>query len=237
MMVKHFAISSMFSSRHQSIAIGHRPLYHNGMFATCTIPFVIVVAGFIAGAGLDTFMSAAAGAALAVWRIRIIPSPTHRVFVNLEPDAPDGTILLQAIRETLARIQNTKRAALLRVSAFTASGHPRLSLGLTRNGDLELACDRQRPRQLGQPGVWIADHPLPLIFPHTRCLTLRFAPTDSERVRISFALVPTLSQRVWLAIGVVAAITCVLEPRLFAATLGFACQAYLLEHNPDRASH
>ena len=206
------------------------------MFAAYTLPLVIAAAGLIAGACLDTFMGAALGAAVAVWRIRLALAPAHRFFATLDPNAPDGAILLKAVRNVLDHIRNTRRAVLLRVSAFTDSGRSCLRLNLTRIGDLELACDGQRVRTLGQPGIWIADHPLPLALPGTHCLTLRFVPTECGRVRVSLAFVPPLARWVWTGVIAVAAAACAFDiGGLFAAALGFAFQTGLLEYDANRA--
>ena len=210
------------------------------MFAAYMLPFAIAASGLIAGAGFVTFAGAAFGAVAAVWRVRLTLACEPRFFATLDPNAPDGAILLKAFRDVLDHIRDTKRVVLLRVSAFTVSGRSSLRLDLTRNGDLELARDGQRARSLGQPGVWIADHPLPLALPGARCLTLRFAPTDSAdspRARVSHAFVPPLARWVWAGVIVFAAVTCALDVGgLFAAALGFAFQTCLLEHNAHRAN-
>ena len=220
-----------------AIAIERCRLYHNAMFAAYMLPLVIAVAGLLAGTCLGTFMGAALGAAAAVWRIRLALVPVHRFFATLDPDTPDGAILLNAFRNVLDHIRDTKRAALLRVSALTASERSGLKLSLTRSGDLELACDGQRARALGQPGVWVADHPLPLDLPATHCLTLRFAPTEGGRARVSLAFVPPLARWVWAGVVALASAACAFDIGwLFTAALGFALQTCLLEHNAHRAN-
>jgi hypothetical protein len=207
------------------------------MSAACAIQLVIAVAGVLAGAEPGTFLGAAFGAALAAWRAHLAPAAgADRLFATLDPEAPDEAVLLEAVRAALDRIRRTGRAVLLRISTFTVSGRPRLRLGLTRDGDLEFACDGRRSRPLGQPGVWIADHPLPLALPRTRCLTLRLAPAGGGRVRASPAAVPPLSHRAWTLAALLAAAACALDAAaLLAATLGFAFQTRLSEHHARRA--
>lgn len=192
-------------------------------------------AGLIAGASLPAFLAAAVSAALATWLARIPQATTQLLFATLDPLAPDGAIILHAVRETLDRIGRTGQPVLLRIAAFTRGAAPRFQLDLNREGDLEVIQDRRAPALLKRPLAWVPDHPLPLVLPHTRCLTLRFTPTDRERVRVQLAHEHAFSRGLWVAVAMLAAAACASDVGwLLATALGFAFQAYLLEHHPHR---
>jgi hypothetical protein len=212
------------------------PAYDTDMDAsTLSTLFTIAATGLLAGAGFPAFLGAALGASLAAWWHRRPFFSTDRLAVTLDPNKPpDSAILLEAFRQTLARLRQSKRAARLRISAFRTSRHPQIRLDVTRDGDLEVACDGKRARTIRHPGVWVADHPLPLVLPHTRCLTLHFTPTTGERVRVAVTSPPPHSRRTWGAAALLAAAACACDATaLFAAALGFAFQTYLLAHHAE----
>lgn len=193
-------------------------------------------AGLIAGAGPSAFFAAAVSAALATWLARVPQSATQYLFATLDPLDPDGAIILRATREALDLIGRTRHPVLLRIAAFTRGTAPRFQLDLNREGDLEVIQDRRSPALLKRPMAWVPDHPLPLTLPHTRCLTLRFTPTDRERVRVKLAHEHAFSRGLWVAVAMLAAAACVSDVGwLLATALGFAFQAYLLEHHPHRS--
>lgn len=193
---------------------------------------VIAGAGILAGSGAPTFLAAAAGAVFAAWRVHLHHRPKHHVFVNLDPDAPDSTLLLHAIREAVSYLCNRNHTVLLRMSAFSASKHHGSRLELSRDGDLVIACTGQRTQALKQPGLWIAEHPLPLPLPRAQCLTLLLTPTAGGRVRVSRPTALAFSSRTWAAIVAIILLVCALDaPVPLAALLGFALQTYLLQHN------
>ena len=194
-----------------------------------------VLCGVLAGAEAPTFIAAASAAVLATWIYRIPHSAARHLFANLDPLAPDGAILLLAVREALALIRQDHRPVLLRIAAIATPPQSAFRLNINRDGDLEVSRDGCRPWTLKQPGVWIADHPLPLILPHDRCLTLRLAAAGKERVRSSLAPSSPFPNGFWIAVVFLAVAACTWDIGwLLAATLGFACQAYLLEHHADR---
>lgn len=208
--------------------------YAGDMPVYVTLPIVTASAGLLAGAGAPAFAAAALSAAAAAWFTRLGHSDGFYLHVTLDPDAPDNGMLAGAIREALSRLRLTQRPVTLRIAAFRASPHPRISLSLARNGDLEILCDRKRPCALGHPGLWIADHPLSLHLSHTRGLTLRFMPSGQERVRVACQTAAPVTHNGWIALFSVAVAACAFDsPCLLAAALGFAGQAYLLEHHPD----
>lgn len=202
-----------------------------------TLPLVVAAVALIAGATSAAWLAAALGAAAAAWRARLASSAGTRLIVTLDPLAPDSRLVLAALREALRQLTRTRQAVSLRMAAFRATAHPRLHLCLSRDGDLEIRCDGARVQRLRQPGIWIADHPLPLNLPRTRCLTLRFNPAEGGRVRVALAAAAPLSRRGWFAVAFVIAAACVCDAASgLAGALGFAAQTYLLEHHPDRPS-
>ncbi|HPO36645.1 MAG TPA: hypothetical protein PLU38_05655 [Kiritimatiellia bacterium] len=205
------------------------------MLIYLTLPLIVAAAALIAGATPATWLAAALGAAAAAWRARLAGSAGTRMIVTLDPLAPDSRLVLAALREALRQLARTRHVVSLRTAAFRATAHPRLHLSLSRDGDLEIHCDGARVQRLRQPGIWIADHPLPLKLPRAHCLTLRFTPADGGRVRVALAAAAPLSRRGWFAVVFVIAAACVCDAAsVLAGALGFAAQTYLLEHHPDR---
>jgi hypothetical protein len=209
------------------------------MDATYLTPVVVAAAGGAAGGDLRAFLGAALGAALAAWWPRLAFAADDRFAVSLEPDAPDDAVLLESVRTSIERLQRTGRAVSLRISAFRPSGRPRVWLRLTREGDLAVARDGRRERRLKRPGLWIADHPVPLELPCARCLTLRLAPSEGgRRVRASRAAAAVVPRWGWFAAALLAGGACAGgSAGLLGAALGFAVQARLFEHHARRAEH
>ena len=206
------------------------------MFVVYATLLATAAAGWIAGAGTCAFLAAAVSAALAAWLARVPCRSAPRLFANLDPHEPDGALLLDALREALGLIRSTRKPVLLRISAFTRKDRAPFRFGLDREGDLEVCREGQRARALRQPGVWIADHPVPLTLPRDRCVTLSLTPAAAGRVRASLSPARELRGGAWLAVALLAAAACALDAGwLLAASLGFAFQACLLEHNPHRA--
>lgn len=194
------------------------------------------VAGLIAGAGTHTFVAAAIAAAAAAWLRRSGAVHAQDLYANLDPINPDGSLLLGALRDALAFISRTQQPVLLRIAAFRPSDRPVFQLSLNREADLELLRDTRRTA-LKQPGVWLPDHPLPLVLPPDRSVTLLLEPCGPERVRASLARAAVRVPGHWGLPLMLAAFACLLDiDWLLAAALGFAFQTYLLEHHPDRAS-
>jgi len=191
-------------------------------------------AGLIAGAEVIHFLAAALAASAAVW-LKDSRSHASRCYANLDPQRPDGAVLLAALRETLSLVRRTQKPARLRLACFTPNAHPVFSLGLSRDNDLELSCDL-RKSALKQPGVWLADHPLPLVLPRARSLTLVLAPCGPSRVRVSLDAGAPASSRHWLILALLASAACAFDfGWLLAAALGFALQTGLLEQQARRA--
>jgi hypothetical protein len=205
------------------------------MLIFLTLPLVVAAAALIAGPTPAAWLAAALGAAAAAWRARLAGSAGTRLIVTLDPLAPDSRLVLAALREALRQLAHSRHAVSLRMAAFRATAHPRLHVCLSRDGDLEIHCDGSRVQRLRQPGIWIADHPLPLNLPRARCLTLRFNPAGGGRVRVALAAAAPLSRHGWLAVAFLIAAACVCDASgVLASALGFAAQTYLLEHHPNR---
>ena len=213
----------------------YRYLYD--MFVVCAIFLVTAAAGLIAGAGIRTFLAAAVSAGLATWLVRAPCRSSLHLFANLDPHEPDSTILVDALREALRLIRSTRNPVLLRISAFARKDRSPFRFGLNRDGDLEVCCEGKRARALRQPGVWIADHPVPLTLPQDRCVTLRLTPAAAGRVRASLSPARELRGGLWLAVALLVIAACALDVSwLLAAALGFAFQARLLEHDSHRTN-
>jgi hypothetical protein len=199
-----------------------------------TILPVTAAAGLTAGGGLLVLLAAALSAAGAVWLKHLRP-PGGLCFANMDPQKPESALFLTAFRETLASARRTMRPVRLRLACFFPTAHPVFRLDLSRDNDLEFSYDL-RKSALMQPGVWLADHPLPLVLPHTRSLTLVFEPCGASRIRVSLDAGTPCPMRHWLLLALLATVACALDLGwLLAAALGFALQTCLLEQHPQRA--
>lgn len=189
-------------------------------------------AGLIAGADALTFLAAAVAAAAAAWFSRLGGRATD-CYATLDPDRPDGATFADAIRRSVRRVRDTQTPVRLRLATFTRHARPALQLSLRPDGDLVLSCDA-RTNALQLPGVWLADHPLPLRLPHGRSLTLRLEPCGAGRVRAAPDAGRRLSRLHRVALATLATAACLSDTSwLLAAVLGFALHAYLLEHQAD----
>ena len=192
--------------------------------------------GLLAGANTLTFLAAAVSAAAASWLWRFPALPhAHDLYVTLDPHAPDGTHLLEAIREALALIRQTRRPVRLRITTITRFAQPTFRIDLNGDGDLELSWNNRRIA-LKQPGVWLPDHPLPLTLPNTHSITLRLEPCGTERIRASLARGSAARMSYpWPVIALGIVVACVIDTAwLLAAILGFAAQPHLLQYQAHR---
>jgi len=196
---------------------------------------VMAAAGFIAGSGSLAFLAAALAAASATWLKRTRTSGAT-FYANLDPQAPDAEILLTAFQSVIAHVRQSQTFAQLRVTAFSKKAHPAFRIDVNRENDIEILGGPRR-LALKQSGTWIPDHPLPLVLPHARSLTLLFEPCGAARIRVSVSdRSPNLRNALWLALAVLAAVACATDAGwLLAAVLGFAFQTYLLEQQPHGA--
>ncbi len=203
------------------------------MLRDFTILPVTAAAGLTAGGGPLVFLAAALAAAGAAWLKHLRP-PGGLCFANLDPQKPESAIFLSAFRETLACARRTMRPVRLRLACCSPVARPVFRLNLSRDNDLEFSC-ASRTSALKQPGVWLADHPLPLVLPHTRSLTLVFETCGASRIRVSQDSGTPCRMRHWLVLALLATVACALDLGwLLAAALGFALQTCLLEQQPQR---
>jgi len=190
---------------------------------------VTAAAGLIAGGSSSAFLAAALAAASAIWFGRVCAAATPALYASLDPQKPDGSILLVAFQEALDLVRRTQRPIRLRLTAFAKTQASAFSLDLNREGDPELASGA-RKTALKQPGVWLPDHPLPLVLPRTRSLTLLFETCGPTRIRVSPNDGSALRKGAWLGLAFLAVTACALDTDwMLSAVLGFAFQIYLLE--------
>ena len=202
-----------------------------------TILSVTAAAGLIAGGGAVTFLAAALAAVSATWLRRIRAAFATTLYANLDPRTPDGSILLDAFREALDRVRRTRSPVRLRLTSSAVPSCPVFSLELNREGDMDLIRSPRRV-SLKRPGVWLPDHPLPLVLPRKGSLTLLFEPDGQTRIRVSQARASHCRSGHWLLLSLLASAACALDLGwLLAAVLGFAFQLYLLEQQTDRAPY
>ena len=184
---------------------------------------------------MGTYVAAALAAATVPWLQRVRASSVPTLYANLDPVKPDASILLDAFREALDTVSRTQRPLRVRLTAFAEGSKPVFSLDLNREGEPELACGI-RKTALKRAGVWLPDHPLPLILPRTRSLTLRFDPCGPTRTRVSPNCGAACRSGHWLGLSLLATAACAADVGwLLAAVLGFAFQAYLLDQQAQRA--
>ncbi|MDD4103181.1 MAG: hypothetical protein PHU80_11210 [Kiritimatiellae bacterium] len=194
-------------------------------------------AGMIAGSSFGAFLSAALAAAAASWRALPALSRCRHVFVNLDPHRLDPDTLPQALRYALDEVTRTQKPMLMRISPPYGAERHDCRLDINREYDMEIRRTGLRTAKLGRKNVWIAEHPLPLILPDARAVTLRLSPAGQARVRVAPAAAhpPPCPISLWLALTAAAAAACLLNCAwLLAAALGFAFQTGLLVHFQNR---
>ena len=200
-----------------------------------TILPVTAAAGLIAGGGMGTFTAAALAAASVQWLQRIRAANVPTLYANLDPVKPETSMLLDALREALDAVSRTQHPIRLRLTAFAEGSKTVFSLDLNREGEPELTCGT-RKTALKRAGIWLPDHPLPLILPRARSLTLRFDPCGPTRTRVSPDFNSAIRSGHWLGLSLLATAACAADIGwLLAAVLGFAFQAYLREQQAQRA--
>lgn len=213
------------------------------MFTCVALAIATAAAGIIAGAHGHVFLAASAAAALATWLRQLHwQTPHEHAFLTLDPLDPHAPALLcAAFRDRCARLQHTRRPALVRIAAPSARREATpIQLDLAADGDLEAKVKNgRRPARLQHPGLWIADHPLPLYLPGDRCVTLTLRLSHgTRRIRASLgASAETPVPRwAWAALLLALAFGCATDTHwLTATTLGFTFQTGLLAYNGKRA--
>lgn len=203
------------------------------MLRNYTLLPVTAGAGLVAGAGADTFLAAALAAAGALWLARRHP-PADLCFTTFDPLSPDATLILEALRQTLDRARGRGRPVRLRLAALPAEARPPVRLTLSREGDAQLE-SASTCASLKRGGVWIPDHPLPLLLTRNSSLTLVFEPCEPGRMRVSLPPPAALGPLHLLILSLLAALACALDSGwLLAATLGFVFQSYVLAQQANR---
>ena len=184
------------------------------MFRNITLLPATLAAGLISGEKIEVFLAASLAGASSIWFRHARAAVRPCLFVNLDPRAPEPSVLVKGIQNAFGLVRRTQAPILVRITAFRESKKLNMRLGLTRNGDAELSVGSKRTA-LGQPGVWLPDHPLPLPLPSARGLTLKVEPKGANRFRVSAGRDSDVRRvnGALLALLVVAA--CALESYLF----------------------
>lgn len=204
------------------------------MLAAYALCVATLVAGLVAGGALPHFAAAALAAAAATWFLSARARPRLAVTAMLDPSRPDADVLACACREAADLALQSRKPVALRLTAVSEQACARFRLELDRDGDLTVCGDGLRPQPVKRPGLWIADHPLPLRLPRTRSVSLRILP-DGNRVSVSDAELGSVPRGFWAGATAVAVAACFADAGwLLAAALGLALQAYLLKHGPRR---
>ncbi len=195
-----------------------------------------VAAGAVAGSSFGAFLAAALAAAAASWRVVPPLSRCRQIFVNLDPHRQDPQTLPQALRYALDEVTRTQKPLLMRISPPAGEERHDCRIDINSGYDVEIRRPGLRTAKLERKNVWIAEHPLPLILPDARAVTLRLSPVDHSRVRVAPAAAPPCPRSLWLAVTAAAVAACLLDCAwLLAAALGFAFQTGFLKYFQDRA--
>ncbi len=191
----------------------------------------MVLGGAFGNATLASWLVAALGAVSAAWYVTRAPRGALHAYVNLEPDAPDGATLQGALTQAVQRLRHTQSTLVMRITApmTTAQGH--ITLELDRNLDLRILQLNQRPRLLNHPGVWIADHPLPLVLPPTHSLTLLMRSTHGGRIRVLCGATAALPPCLWIGGAILVVAACLSGcSLLLIGCVSFLSQAAMLTY-------
>lgn len=195
-------------------------------------------AGFIAGGGLTSYLTAAICAALVSWLPRIPRRNELPGFATLDPDAPDGKILQTAFHDAIILARTQKRPVRLRVTIISTLPTARFSLDLDHTRDLVILADGKRPLPVKLPGIVIPDFPLPAALPQDHCATflLHVAGPEALRVRIQFAPDFRLPPAILCLLGAASFPALALNLHMLtAALLGITFQSLFLQHRAHGA--
>jgi hypothetical protein len=200
---------------------------------TCTrFPLVyalgaIAIAGWISGNHLYQYLLAALAFLCMRWSVFFRTHRTATYAFTFDPDAPRAQPFLQALHDLLQIALKKQRPFRIRLHHFrSASSRYTPTLELFQN-DLVMTHCVERKARLNHPGIWIAEHPIPLPLPAQQALTLHVSPTRDHRVRVATEThgLAYASSHVLPLIAAMA-IACLLDCNsLLAITLGmlFAC--------------
>jgi len=188
---------------------------------------LITASGLMTGGRPLAFLTAAAAVVLTGWIARNYRPRTRRRYLILDPQAPDAGRLAAALSTAVEEAARSRQALILRIATLTAGPRYRPRLCLTPTGDIEIS-GTPRKHAIGHPGVWLADHPLPLDIPLAKSLTLAFLPCAGTRVRVTLNTPPQTHRYIWLGATAAIALACYCSLNtLLAATLCCAGETYL----------
>ena len=157
---------------------------------------VVFCAGALAGASVVAFLVAALAVAAVRWGAAFGVTRGRCRYFILDPKASDAEGLVSAFRAVVDEATRSRRAMVLRVAVPADAVRYRLCVGLAVGGDVEVS-GYPRAKALQRPGVWVADHPVPLGIPVTRSLSLAFSPCAGGRVRVAEAAPTVPHPCVW----------------------------------------
>jgi len=186
------------------------------------------IAGWIAGNSICYYLLAALTVLSIRWFLFFRLHRTATYAFTFDPDKPRGLPFLQALQHLFQTALKTGLPFRIRLHHFRTNARYAPTFELIQN-DVALTHCVERKANLNQPGIWIAEHPLPLTLPARQALTLRFSPTRDHRIRVAaekhtFAYTPILILPLILA----ASIACFLDCNaLLAVTLGAAFASLL----------
>ncbi len=193
-----------------------------------------LLSGLLAGGSLGAFSLATGAAIVAVWysRLNRRNRADKELYATLDPKFPDGEVIIKALSEAASLVRQHLCVVQVRLTVPDAATRRALStlLTLTRHADVEVIC-HGHAFFLKQPGVWIADLPIPLSFPRMGSMTLRLEPTTGHRIRIKrMPVAPTPTPLFWVGLAVGVAMACIFDwPCLLGMLVAFAIQMRLLQ--------
>lgn len=191
---------------------------------------ILLLAGYVSdGQGLS-YVAAGIGIALAAWALAMGGRTEEKRFLILDPDVLDPEPLKGALKAILDEVRRTQQPIRLRLAPLTRHLRFRPQIQLNRQGDIEIVgcCNKEI---IGQPNVWIADHPLPLPLATAHCSSLTFTPSRGDRVRVTINAPSSFAKRELMMLGALLAVTALLGYHaLFSAILGFILQSALINN-------
>lgn len=185
------------------------------------------VSGWISGNHLHHYLLAALAFLCIRWSAFFRTHRTATYAFTFDPDEPRAQPFLLALHDLLQVALKIQRPFRIRLHHFrSASSRYTPTLEMFQN-DLVMTHCVERKARLNHPGMWIAEHPLPLPLPAQQAVTVHIAPTRDHRVRVTTEThgLAYASSRV-LPLIAAGAIACFLDCNiLLAITLGtlFAC--------------
>ncbi len=158
--------------------------------AFTTIPLLYALgttalAGWISGNHLHHYLLAALTFLFIRWYAFFKTRRIATYAFTFDPDEPRATPFFQALHGLLQAALKNQRPFRIRLHHFrSASSRYTPTLEMVQN-DLAMTYCVERKARLDYPGIWIAEHPLPLPLPAQQAVTLRITPTRDQRVRVA----------------------------------------------------